>query len=36
VPDGARYSDLERWRKGPAKPSGRNLEKALNGASKRS
>jgi hypothetical protein len=32
VPDGARYSDLERWRKGPAKPSGRNLEKALNRA----
>jgi hypothetical protein len=32
VPDGARYSDLERWRKGPAKRSGRNLEKALNRA----
>ena len=32
VPDGARYSDLERWRKGPAKPSGRNLERALNRA----
>ena len=32
VPGGARYSDLERWRKGPAKPSGRNLEKALNRA----
>jgi Domain of unknown function (DUF4158) len=32
VPDGARYSDLERWRRGPAKPSGRNLEKALNRA----
>jgi hypothetical protein len=29
VPDGARFSDLERWRKGPAQPSGRNLEKAL-------
>jgi Domain of unknown function (DUF4158) len=29
VPDGARFSDLERWRKGPAKPSGRNLEKAI-------
>ena len=32
VPDGARYSDLERWRKGPSKPSGRNLERALNRA----
>ena len=31
VPVGARYSDLERWRKDPAKPSRRNLEKALNG-----
>ena len=30
VPDGARYSDLERWRKGPAEPTGRNLERALN------
>jgi hypothetical protein len=29
VPEGARYSDLERWRKGPSKPSGRNLERAL-------
>lgn len=29
VPDGARLSDLERWRQGPAKPSGKNLEKAL-------
>jgi len=29
VPDGRRFSDLERWRKGPAKPSGRNLEKAI-------
>ena len=29
VPDGARFSDLERWRKGPAEPSGRNLERAL-------
>jgi uncharacterized protein DUF4158 len=29
VPDGARFSDLERWRRGPAKPSGRNLEKAI-------
>jgi hypothetical protein len=32
VPDRARYSDLERWRKGPSKPSGRNLERALNRA----
>ncbi|GAA2165401.1 hypothetical protein [Actinomadura napierensis] len=32
VPDGALYSDLERWRKGPATPSGRNLEKALHRA----
>jgi hypothetical protein len=32
VPDGARYSDLERWRKGPSKPSGRNLERSLNRA----
>lgn len=30
MPCGARYSDLERWRKSPAKPSGRDLEKALN------
>ncbi len=30
VPEGARFSDLERWRKGPAEPSGRNLESALN------
>lgn len=29
VPDGARFSDLERWRKGPANPSGKSLEKAL-------
>jgi hypothetical protein len=29
VPDGARSSNLERWRKGPAKPSGKNLERAL-------
>ena len=29
VPDGARSSDLERWRKGPAEPSGRNLVRAL-------
>lgn len=29
VPDGRRFSDLERWRKGPATPSGRNLEKAI-------
>ena len=29
VPDGGRFSDLERWRRGPAKPSGRNLEKAI-------
>jgi TnpA family transposase len=29
VPEGARFSDLERWRKGPAEPSGRNLERAL-------
>ena len=29
VPDGARLSDLERWRKGPAEPSGRNLVRAL-------
>jgi TnpA family transposase len=29
VPDGARFSDLERWRKGPAEPSGRNLQRAL-------
>ncbi|GLW98659.1 hypothetical protein Misp02_27460 [Microtetraspora sp. NBRC 16547] len=29
VPEGRRASDLERWRKGPAAPSGRNLEKAL-------
>jgi hypothetical protein len=36
VPVGARYSDLERWRKDPAKPSRRNLEKALNGFPKRS
>jgi len=32
VPEGARYSELELWRKGPAKPSGRNLERALNRA----
>lgn len=29
VPDGARCSDLERWRKGPAELSGRNLVRAL-------
>ena len=29
VSDGGRFSDLERWRRGPAKPSGRNLEKAI-------
>ncbi|MGH9123882.1 MAG: Tn3 family transposase [Acidimicrobiales bacterium] len=29
VADGGRVSDLERWRKGPANPSGKNLEKAL-------
>jgi len=29
VPCGARVSDLERWRQGPTKPSGRSLEKAL-------
>jgi hypothetical protein len=29
VPDGGRFSDLERWRQGPAKPSGKNLEKAI-------
>ncbi|WP_285623909.1 DUF4158 domain-containing protein [Actinoallomurus iriomotensis] len=29
VPDGARASDLERWRKGPSVASGKNLEKAL-------
>jgi hypothetical protein len=29
VPDGRRFSDLERWRRGPAKPSGRNLERAI-------
>ncbi|HEX6522369.1 MAG TPA: hypothetical protein VF070_20530 [Streptosporangiaceae bacterium] len=29
VPDGARYSELELWRKGPAKPTGRGLERAL-------
>ena len=30
--EGARYSNLELWRKGPAKPSGRNLERELNRA----
>lgn len=29
VPEGASFSDLDRWRKGPAKPSGKNLERAL-------
>jgi hypothetical protein len=29
VRDGRRFSDLERWRRGPAKPSGRNLERAI-------
>ena len=33
VPEGARYSELELWRKGPAKPTGRGLERALNRAS---
>jgi TnpA family transposase len=33
VPEGARSSDLERWRKGPSVPSGRNMEKALERAS---
>lgn len=32
VPEGARYSELELWRKGPAKPTGRGLERALNRA----
>jgi TnpA family transposase len=30
VPEGARYSELETWRKGPQKPTGRGLERALN------
>jgi hypothetical protein len=30
VPEGARYSELETWRKGPAKPTGRGLERSLN------
>ncbi len=29
VREGASSSELERWRKGPAKPSGKNLERAL-------
>ncbi|NNM97469.1 MAG: Tn3 family transposase, partial [Candidatus Dormibacteraeota bacterium] len=29
VPDGANSSELERWRRGPARPSGKNLERAL-------
>jgi hypothetical protein len=29
VPDGARVSGLERWRKGPAEPTGKNLKLAL-------
>ncbi len=29
VPDGGRFSDLERWHRGPAKPSGLNLERAI-------
>jgi len=29
VPDGARVSGLERWRRGPAEPSGKNLRLAL-------
>jgi len=29
VAAGGRFSDLERWRRGPAKPSGRNLERAI-------
>lgn len=30
VPDGAGYSELETWRRGPAKPTGRGLERSLN------
>ena len=30
VPDGARYSELELWRRGPSKPTGRSLERGLN------
>jgi tetratricopeptide (TPR) repeat protein len=29
VPDGARSSNLDRWRTGPVKPSGKSLERAL-------
>lgn len=29
APEGARVSDLERWRQGPADPSGKNLQLAL-------
>ena len=29
VPDGARYSGLELWRRGPSKPTGRSLERGL-------
>jgi TnpA family transposase len=29
VPDGARYSELELWRRGPSKPTGRSLERGL-------
>jgi len=32
VADGERVCELERWRKGVSVPSGKNLEKALNGA----
>jgi hypothetical protein len=28
-PDGARYSELELWRRGPSKPTGRSLERGL-------
>lgn len=30
VPDGARYSELELWRRMPSKPTGRGLERSLN------
>jgi TnpA family transposase len=33
VPDGERVTQLEKWRKGPTKATGRNMEKALNRAS---
>ncbi len=32
VPEGARFTDLERWRKGPAQPSGRNLARLSPGS----